>query len=168
MMRHALRASFYKIMAFTEKVHNLVLKGLEARPDLFLVDLKINEANKIQVILDGDNGINLQDCISLSRFVDDNLDREEEDFSLEVASAGVSSPLKFVRQFRKNIGRKLKVISNSNEEYEAELTVVTEENFSLEWQAREPKVIGKGKETVDKKKVLAYSEIKEATVIVSF
>jgi ribosome maturation factor RimP len=167
-MRHALRASFYKIMAFTEKVNNLVLKGLEARPDLFLVDLKISESNKIQVILDGDNGINLQDCISLSKFVDDNLDREEEDFSLEVASAGVSSPLKFVRQFRKNIGIKLKIVSLSNEEFEAELTEVTEEYISLEWKAREPKVLGKGKETVDKKKVLAYSEIKEATVIVSF
>uniref|UniRef100_UPI00404A0988 ribosome assembly cofactor RimP n=1 Tax=Flavobacterium sp. TaxID=239 RepID=UPI00404A0988 len=155
-------------MAFTEKVNSLVLKGLEARPDLFLVDLKINDSNKIQVILDGDNGINLQDCITLSRFIDENLDREEEDFSLEVASAGVTSPLKFVRQFKKNIGRKLKVISLSNEEIEAELTEVTEENITLEWQAREPKAIGKGKETVDKKKVLAYSEIKEATVIVSF
>lgn len=148
MMRHALRASFYKIMAFTEKVNSLVLKGLEARPDLFLVDLKINDSNKIQVILDGDNGINLQDCITLSRFIDENLDREEEDFSLEVASAGVTSPLKFVRQFKKNIGRKLKVISLSNEEIEAELTEVTEENITLEWQAREPKAIGKGKETV--------------------
>jgi ribosome maturation factor RimP len=168
MMRHALRASFYKVMTFIEKVNDLVLKGLEGRSDLFLVDLKIDGANKIQVVLDGDNGINLQDCITVSRFVDDNLDREEEDFSLEVASAGVSSPLKFVRQFKKNIGRKLKIVSVSNEEFEAELTNVTEDNISLEWKAREPKAIGKGKETVDKKQVLAYSEIKEATVIVSF
>lgn len=167
-MRHAKRASFYRNMGFAEKVNNVVLEGLQSRPDLFLVDLIISNSNKIQVILDGDNGVNLQDCIDLSKFVDNNLDREEEDFSLEVASAGVSSPLKLVRQFQKNIGRNLKVFTLNNEVFEAELTKVTNENISLEWQAREPKAIGKGKETVDKKKLLAYSEIKEATVIISF
>ena len=155
-------------MTFKEKVEKLLDAAILERDHLFLIDLKIDEANKINIVLDGDNGINLQDCITVSRFVDDNLDREEEDFSLEVASAGVSSPLKFVRQFKKNIGRKLKIVSVSNEEFEAELTNVTEDNISLEWKAREPKAIGKGKETVDKKQVLAYSEIKEATVIVSF
>jgi ribosome maturation factor RimP len=168
MMRHALRASFYKIMTFTEKVNQLVEAGLEGRQDLFLVDLKIDSVNKIQVVLDGDNGVNLQDCIDISKSIDNNLDREEQDFSLEVASAGLSSPLKLVRQFKKNLKRDLKIVTLTGETIEAELAEVTEENITLEWQAREPKKIGKGKETVDKKEVLTYSEIKEATVIVSF
>ena len=110
----------------------------------------------------------LQDCIDVSRAVEADLDREEQDFSLEVASAGLSSPLKFVRQYKKNLGRNLKVKTISSEEIEAKLTAVDDEKITLEWQAREPKKIGKGKETVDKKLELSYESIKEAIVIVSF
>jgi ribosome maturation factor RimP len=100
--------------------------------------------------------------------VENNLDREEQDFSLEVASAGLSSPLKFVRQYKKNIGRTLKVITSASEEIEATLLAADDEKITLEWQAREPKKIGKGKETVDKKADILYEDIKEAIVIVSF
>ncbi len=155
-------------MAFTDKVNQLVEKVLESKEDLFLIDLKIDSSNKIIIILDGDNGVNLQDCIEVSRAVEVELDREEQDFSLEVASAGVSSPLKLVRQFKKNLNRNLKVKKTDNEVIEAQLTAVSDENITLEWKAREPKKIGKGKETVEKKEQLSYSEIKEATVIISF
>lgn len=155
-------------MAFTDKVNQLVEKVLESREDLFLIDFKIDSSNKIFIILDGDNGVNLQDCIEVSRAVEAELDREEQDFSLEVASAGVSSPLKLVRQFKKNLNRNLKVKKADNEVIEAQLTAVSDENITLEWKAREPKKIGKGKETVEKKVQLSYSEIKEATVIISF
>ena len=133
-----------------------------------MIDLSINDANKISIVLDGDLGINLQDCIDISRAVENNLDREEQDFSLEVASAGISSPLKLVRQYKKNIGRTLKVKTNSLEEIEAQLTMANDEKITIEWQAREPKKIGKGKETVDKKLELSYENIKEAIVIISF
>ena len=132
------------------------------------MDLSINEANKISINLDGDQGVNLQDCIDISRTIENNLDREEQDFSLEVASAGVSSPLKFVRQYKKNIGRTLRVKTSSSEDLEAKLVAADEEKISLEWQAREPKKIGKGKETVQKKVDILYENIKEAIVIVSF
>ena len=135
---------------------------------MFLVNLSINDSFKITIDLDGDNGVNLQDCISISREVEGNLDREEQDFSLEVASAGLSSPLKFVRQYKKNIGRTLKVKTISSEEIEATLLAVDDEKITLEWQAREPKKVGKGKETVDKKADILYEDIKEAIVIVSF
>ena len=85
-----------------------------------------------------------------------------------MASAGVSSPLKLVRQFKKNLNRNLKVTKTDKEVIEAQLTDVSDENITLEWKAREPKKIGKGKETVEKKIQLPYSEIKEATVIISF
>ena len=167
-MRHAERASFYKNMMFKNKVQTLLDAALAEREHLFLIDLSINEANKISVVLDGDFGVNLQDCIDVSRAIENNLDREEQDFSLEVASAGVSSPLKLVRQFKKNIGRTLKVKTTSSEEVEAELTAADDEKITLEWRAREPKKIGKGKETVDKKLELPYENIKEAVVIISF
>ncbi len=67
----------------------------------FLIDLDINASNKIMVTLDGDNGVTLQDCIDVSRAIEHNLDREEEDFSLEVASAGAASPLQQPRQYKK-------------------------------------------------------------------
>src|SRR5690606_26686301 len=97
------------LMTFKEKVVDLLEKGLAEKPSLFLIDLNINDAFKIIVTIDGDNGVTLQDCIDISRSIEHNLDREEQDFSLEVASAGVSSPLKTVRQYKKNIGRTLKV-----------------------------------------------------------
>ena len=155
-------------MTLKNKVQELLDVALAERPGLFLVDLSINEANKISINLDGDQGVNLQDCIDVSRLIENGLDREEQDFSLEVASAGVSTPLKFVRQYKKNIGRTLKVKTNTSEEIEAKLVTADEEKISLEWQAREPKKIGKGKETVQKKIDILYENIKEAIVIVSF
>ena len=159
---------FIKNMTFKNKVQELLDVALAERPELFLVDLSINEANKISINLDGDQGVNLQDCIDISRTIENNLDREEQDFSLEVASAGVSSPLKFVRQYKKNIGRTLRVKTSSSDDLEAKLFAADEEKISLEWQAREPKKIGKGKETVQKKVDILYENIKEAIVIVSF
>ena len=155
-------------MTFRNKVQELLEAALAEREHLFLIDLSINDANKISVVLDGDFGVNLQDCIDVSRAIENNLDREEQDFSIEVASAGVSSPLKLVRQFKKNIGRTLKVKTIALEEVEAKLTSADDEKITLEWQAREPKKIGKGKETVEKKLELPYESIKEAIVIISF
>ena len=154
-------------MAFKEKVIELLNEGLKEKPSVFLIDLTIDNSNKIMVTLDGDNGVTLQDCIDISRAIEHNLDREEQDFSLEVASAGVSTPLKLVRQYKKNIGRTLKVKTLS-ETIEAELEAVDETKITLTWSAREPKKIGKGKETVIKKAEIPYAEIKEAIVTINF
>jgi ribosome maturation factor RimP len=166
-MREALLPSFYTTMTFKEKVSNLLEEGLQQKPSLFLVDLTITEAFKVIITLDGDNGVNLQDCIDVSRIIENNLDREEQDYSLEVASAGVSTPLKMVRQYRKNIGRTLKVKTTS-ETIEAKLEDANDESITLSWSAREPKKIGKGKETVTHKREIPYSEIKEAIVTIIF
>ncbi|MCL9804861.1 ribosome assembly cofactor RimP [Flavobacterium amniphilum] len=154
-------------MGFKEKVKQLLNDGLAEYPDLFLIDLTITDANKIIVTLDGDNGVQLQDCINISRAIEHNLDREEQDFALEVASAGVSAPLKLVRQFRKNIGRTLSV-KTKTQTIEAKLTDVSEENITLEWSSREPKKIGKGKETVLHNEKIVYDEIVEAVVTIIF
>ncbi len=159
--------SFYTTMAFRDKILELLEEGLKEKPSLFLVDLTVTETLKVIVTLDGDNGVNLQDCIDISRVIDSNLDREEQDYALEVASAGVSTPLKLVRQYRKNIGRTLKV-KTATETIEAKLENVTDDNITLTWTAREPKKIGKGKETVEHKREVPYSDIKEAIVTIIF
>ena len=154
-------------MAFKEKVYQLLAAGLEEKPEIFLIDLTITEAFKIIVTLDGDHGVQLQDCIDISRAIEHNLDREEQDFSLEVASVGVGSPLKLVRQYIKNIDRTL-IVKLATETIEAQLVAANENFITLAWEAREPKKIGKGKETVQKKQEIPYSEIKEAIVTVTF
>ena len=154
-------------MTFKEKVHQLLIEGLEEKPSIFLIDLTITEAFKIIVTLDGDAGVQLQDCIDISRAIEQNLDREEQDFSLEVASVGVGSPLKLVRQYFKNIGRIL-IVKLATETIEAQLIEANENFITLAWEAREPKKIGKGKETVQKRQEIPYSDIKEAIVTVTF
>jgi len=154
-------------MTFKEKVGELLNKALEERPSLFLIDLSINEANKIIVTIDGDEGVTLQDCIDVSRAIEHNLDREEQDFALEVASAGATAPMKNIRQYRKNIGRTVKV-KTADGETEAPLTEVNDEFIVLEWTAREPKQVGKGKENVTKRAEIRYEDIKEAVVVIIF
>jgi ribosome maturation factor RimP len=154
-------------MTFKEKVKQVVEEALQDKPAVFLIDLTITDSYKIIIGIDGDKGVVLQDCIDLSRAVEENLDREEQDFSLEVASVGVGSPLKLVRQYKKNIGRTL-IVKTSTENIEAELVEANDLFIILSWKAREPKKIGKGKETVQKELQIPYSDIKEAIVTVTF
>ncbi|WP_367772200.1 ribosome assembly cofactor RimP [Flavobacterium sp. WC2421] len=154
-------------MTFKEKVNTLLVEGLVDKPSIFLIDLIITDAFKVIVNLDGDNGVALQDCIDVSRFIDANLDREEQDYSLEVASVGVGSPLKLIRQYKKNIGRML-IVKTGTENIEAELVEANDDFVILSWKAREPKKIGKGKETVQKRLEIPYVDIKEAIVTVTF
>lgn len=154
-------------MTFREKVLELLQTGLDEKPTIFLIDLTITDAFKVIVTIDGDNGVTLQDCIDISRAIEHNLDREEQDFSLEVASAGVSSPLKHLRQYKKNIGRTL-IVKLATETIEAKLVEATDDKIVLSWEAREPKKVGKGKETVQKRQEIPYADIKEAIVTVNF
>lgn len=154
-------------MTFKDKVNGLLIEGLLEKPSIFLIDLTITDSFKIIVNLDGDNGVALQDCIDISRAIENNLDREEQDFSLEVASVGVGSPLKFIRQYKKNVGRTL-IVKLATETIEAELVEANDNFIILSWKAREAKKIGKGKETVQKRQEVPYSDIKEAIVTVTF
>ena len=154
-------------MTFRNKVEELLKNALEQNIDLFLISLKISSGNKIEVVIDGDNGVNLQNCIDISRAIEHALDREEEDFSLEVFSAGVSSPLQNIRQYKKNIGRTLKV-KTENLSIEALLHRANDEYITLKWKSREPKKVGKGKEAVENTQNINYQDIKEAIVLISF
>ncbi|MEC4115653.1 ribosome assembly cofactor RimP [Myroides phaeus] len=155
-------------MTLKSKVQQLIDQALEQYPSIFIIDFTISSDNKITVIIDGDEGVVLQDCINFSRAIEHNLDREEEDFSLEVASAGATSPIKLFRQYNKNIGRKLKVVTHEQEKYEATLDSIVDDKIVLKWKTREPKPVGKGKVTVEKEAVIPFENIKEANVIISF
>ena len=158
---------FIKNMAFKDKVNDLIAQALLEKPSVFLIDLTISDSFKITVNIDGDNGVILQDCIDLSRAIENNLDREEQDFSLEVTSVGVGSPLKMIRQYKKNVGRTL-IVKLETQTIEAELVEANDNFIILSWEAREPKKVGKGKETVQKRQEIPYTEIKEAIVTVTF
>ncbi len=155
-------------MDFKNKIEELLNTFLTERPDLFLLDLKISIGNDITVILDGDNGVSLQDCLDASRAIEFNIDREEHDFSLQVMSAGLSEPLTLPRQFRKNIGRELDVLLNDSSKIEGELAKVEDDKIILVLKYRKPKEIGKGKIDVTEEKEIPYSEIKKALVTIKF
>lgn len=156
------------IMDFRAKVEQLVHEFLETRKDLYLVDLKISAGDDIAVILDGDEGLSLQDCLDASRAVEFNLDREEHDFSLQVMSPGLSEPLKLPRQFKKNMGREIEVLLNSDEKIQGEVVAVDDEKVTVVLRYRRPKLIGKGKEDVVENKEIPYTEIKKALVVIKF
>lgn len=152
---------------FNTTVKNLLNDALEERTDLFLIDLTIGGDNAINIIIDGDKGVTVEDCMFISRAIENNLDREEVDFSLEVASAGAAAPLTLPRQFKKNVGRTIAVKTQA-ETIEADLIDANEESINLEWKVRTPKPVGKGKVTVQKKATVAYNDIVEAKVMIKF
>lgn len=151
-----------------EKVEKLLQEAFEENNSLFLIELTVNEANHISVIIDGDNGVSVNDCIEISRKIEHNLDREAEDFSLDVASAGVATPLSLPRQYRKNVGRRLAVTTRSGEKIEGDLVRFENGEITLQWKTREPKPVGKGKQTVNKEAVLPLEDVREAKVIITF
>ncbi|MEJ6792231.1 MAG: ribosome assembly cofactor RimP [Lacinutrix sp.] len=152
---------------FNTTVKDLLNEALEERTDLFLIEFTISIDQSINIIIDGDNGVRVEDCILISRAIEHNIDREEHDFSLEVASAGAAALLTLPRQFKKNIGRTLEV-KTKTENIEAELVNASEEEIDLTWKAREPKPVGKGKVTVKKNAKIAYNDVVEAKVMINF
>jgi len=155
-------------MEFRKKIEELLNEFLETRKDLFLIDLKFSAGDDITVILDGDNGVTLQDCLDASRAVEFNMDREEHDFSLQVMSAGLSEPLSTPRQFNKNLGREIEVMLEDASTIEGELAKVDDEKITLVLRYRKPKEVGKGKVDVEEEKEIPYSEIKKALVVIKF
>lgn len=155
-------------MEFRTRVEQLLNDFLAARPELFLIELKISTDDNITVILDGDRNLTLQDCLDASRAIESNLDREERDFGLQVTSPGLSEPLNFPRQYKKNIGRKLDILLNDFSKIEGELVFADEEKIVLKLEYKRPKLIGKGKENVVEEREIPYSQIKKALVIIKF
>ncbi len=151
-----------------ETVVRLLEEALAENKTLFLVDFSISESNKITILIDGDQGVPISECVRISRYVQNELKQEEWNYSIDVSSPGIETPLQNIRQYKKNLNRKLKITTNENEIFEGTLTEVDDEKIVLKWKQREPKPIGKGKHTVEKTEEITYTEIKEAMVQIIF
>lgn len=141
----------------------------ELNSGLFVVDISISASNVIHLELDkSDGNVSINDCMSVSRNIEHNLDRESEDFELHVSSAGLDKPFRVLAQYIKNIGREVKLVTNDGKKHEGLLTAATAEEVTLE-KSRMEKIEGKKKkELIVEQLVLPMTQIKETKIVISF
>ncbi|HMI78644.1 MAG TPA: hypothetical protein VK484_07610 [Ferruginibacter sp.] len=134
--------------------------------DIFLVSIKIKPTNNIKIYLDADGGLGIEKCIKINRALYKIMEEmgmyPDGDFSLEVSSPGIDEPLKLLRQYKKNIGRNVEVITNDEAKKEGKLTAVTEETINIEYTE------GKGKKAITKNDEIIFTDIKQTRVQVKF
>ena len=150
-----------------ERIQQLVDEFLTENEGIFLVSLKIGGGNQIEVLIDSFQGIKMGDCVKLSRHIEGSLNREEEDFALQIASAGLSEPFKVFKQYEKNVGRKVDVKLKGGEKILGTMLSVEEgKGIVLETKSREK--IGKKKQVVVKQHELAFEQIDQTKIVISF
>ena len=150
-----------------EKLIDQAINELEYS-DCFLVDLKVNNT-RVEIFLDSDESVTFEKCRKISRKIEAVLDEEQwlgEKYTLEVSSAGVGRPLKFTRQYIKNIGRTIEVKKEDGEKIKGELVAADDEKVSVLFL--ETIKEGKKKKKVETVVVVPRSEIKESKIKVSF
>lgn len=162
--------SFYSQMISKKKVEELVIERInELNNGLFIVDIAVSSGNDINVELDKhEGGVSVQDCISVSRNVEHNLDREEEDFSLNVSSAGLDKGLRVLDQYIKNIGRNVKVKLNEGGSLEGELLAADNDKIIVQTSRKERVEGRKKKETIIEDHEILMGDIKETKIVISF
>jgi ribosome maturation factor RimP len=144
---------------------DLIVKLAEEKlegSDRFIVDIQVKTGNVINVTIDSDSSISIDDCIKISRNIEFNLDRETEDFSLNVSSAGLDQPFKLLRQYQKYIGKEVSVLLNTGKKVNGNLLTVNDEKLSIEIPAN------KKKKTEKSEAEFLLEEIKETKSIISF
>lgn len=135
--------------------------------DLFLVEVKVSGRNKIMVFLDGDEGVPISRCAEISRYIESQLDRDIEDFELEVSSVGVDTPLTLPRQFKKNVGRDIVFTDAERKKVRATLLEADETGFVAEKETSKKKK-KKQQEDEDPRQRLSYNDVSDVKVQVSF
>lgn len=157
-------------MISKKKVEELVIERInELNNGLFIVDMAVSSGNDINVELDKhEGGVSVQDCISVSRNVEHNLDREEEDFSLNVSSAGLDKGLRVLDQYIKNIGRNVKVKLNEGGSLEGELLAADNDKIIVQTSRKERVEGRKKKETIIEDHEISMGDIKETKIVISF
>ena len=153
-------------MNIEKRVKELVVEKIADKPNLFLVDVKMHSNGKLMILVDGDNGIGIDDCVAISRHVGFHLEEEnvvETAYNLEVSSPGVDFPLTLPRQYLKNIGRSLAIKMNDGTKREGKLSGITEDAITIEETI---KVKGKKAEQVEA--VIPLNQITETKVLISF
>ena len=154
-------------MKFEEKFRNILSEILKNHSSLFLTEITFSANNDVKVFLDGDNGVTLKDCASINSKIKKKLSQDEINYSVEIGSCGVNSPLKLIRQFKKNISRKIEIIDHDDRKYTGILLEVSNTNFVINWKERQPKKIGKGKVTVAFTKNFNFGEYKKVQIILN-
>lgn len=134
----------------------------------YIVDLKIGAGNEIKILIDSDESVSISQCMSVSRNVEHNLDREIEDFSLEVSSAGLDQAFKHIRQYYKNVGRDVKVIPIDGKVIEGKMISADEDSIVVVTRFKERIEGRKAKHWVETEYSFKYDEIKETKIIIGF
>ena len=142
-------------MTDKEIVREIVAEGLQGT-DCFIVDVIVRTGNNIVVEIDNQEGIDIERCEKLHRFIESKLDREVEDYDLEVGSAGITSPFKVIEQYRKNVGN------------EGTLKSCDEQGFVLSIIKKVKPEGAKRKIEVEEEIPLAYDEVKYTKYLIRF
>lgn len=132
----------------------------------FLVDIKIMPSNDVVMLIDSENGISIDYCVEISKLIEHSLNRDEEDFSLEVSSAGIGLPFKVLRQYKKNIGKEVEVLTVNKTKIKGILTDASEKSFNVSEEITVKK--DKGKELQTKEHHFGYDDIKYVKEIIRF
>jgi len=142
------------------------LIGPLLKDDIFLVSIKIKPTNNFKIYLDADSGLGIEKCIKINRALYKIMEEmgmyPDGDFSLEVSSPGLDEPLKLLRQYKKNVGRDVEVITNDDLKREGKLVEVTDENIKIAYTE------GKGKKAVLKEDEILFSDIKQTKIQIKF
>jgi ribosome maturation factor RimP len=149
------------------KVKELALEWLEGK-EYFLVDATVDQENKITVEIDHKDGVWIEDCCELSRFIEEHFDRDVEDFELEVGSAGIGQPMKVLQQYVNSIGYDVEVLTAEGKKMEGCLKSADENGFVvtvLEKQRMEGK---KRPQMVEVDKAFGYGDVKWVKNIIDF
>jgi ribosome maturation factor RimP len=148
-------------------IRQLAKAFLEGTPG-FIVDVRVGEGNSISILLDDDDSTNITSCIALSKHLEDELDRDVEDFSLDVSSPGLDQPLKMQRQFQKNIGREVQLKVSNAGKIEGELISATEETVTIKTREKMRVEGRKAREWVEEESTYVLSDLDWTKVQVSF
>ncbi|MFI3321664.1 MAG: ribosome assembly cofactor RimP [Rikenellaceae bacterium] len=159
-------------MIAKEKIEKIVTDYISqdyaSENSLFLVDVKVSTSNIIEVIVDAIGGVDITKCIEISRHIETFFNRDEEDFELTVASAGISDPLKKLEQFHKHSGKEVEVKYSNGDKLVGVMSDVTAENFVVSYQVKELVEGKKRKQLVDKQVTVAYDEVKTVRLVIKF
>jgi ribosome maturation factor RimP len=134
----------------------------------YLVDIDVKPGNVIVVEIDNDCAVSIDDCVALNRFIESRLDRDVEDYELEVGSSGLSQPFKHLRQYKKNTGKEVEILLKNGKKQSGRLKDVTENQIIITVEKQVKPEGAKRKTTVDEDLVVAYDEIKYTKNIIRF
>ena len=148
-------------------VSGIVNEWLEDK-EYFLVDVAVSSDDKIVVEIDHAEGVWIDDCVELSRFIESKLDREEEDYELEVGSAGIGQPFKVLQQYLIHIGQEVEVLTKQGQKLEGVMKDANEENFTVTIQKIVKPEGAKRPKLVDEDVTFTYEEIKYTKYLISF